>query len=59
VSVRTAGRVGKEIVSMATEQDFDHVVMGHHGSGAVERAILGSAAETVLRAEEFPVTVVP
>jgi nucleotide-binding universal stress UspA family protein len=44
---------------MATEQDFDHVVMGHHGSGAVERAILGSAAETVLRAEEFPVTVVP
>jgi nucleotide-binding universal stress UspA family protein len=59
VGVRTAGRVGKAIVSLVSERGYDHVVMGHHGSGTVERAILGSAAETVVRAETTPVTVVP
>jgi nucleotide-binding universal stress UspA family protein len=59
VGVRTAGRVGKAIVSLVAERGYDHVVMGHHGSGTVERAILGSAAETVVRAETTPVTVIP
>lgn len=55
----TAGQIGHEIVGHAAEVDADHVVMGHHGAGMVERAILGSAAETVVRAETTPVTVVP
>jgi nucleotide-binding universal stress UspA family protein len=59
VGVRTAGRVGKAIVSLVSERGYDHVVMGHHGSGTAERAILGSAAETVVRAETTPVTIVP
>lgn len=59
VGVRTAGRVGKAIVSLVSKRGYDHVVMGHHGSGAIERAILGSAAETVVRAETTPVTIVP
>lgn len=55
----TASRVGHEILAYAKEEDIDHIVMGHHGAGRVERAILGSAAETVVRGETVPVTVVP
>jgi nucleotide-binding universal stress UspA family protein len=55
----TASRVGHEILDYAGEVGADHVVMGHHGAGRVERAILGSAAETVVRGETVPVTVVP
>jgi nucleotide-binding universal stress UspA family protein len=55
----TASRVGHEILAYAEETGVDHVVMGHHGAGRVERAILGSAAETVVRGETVPVTVVP
>lgn len=56
---RPGERVGEEILALVESQGFDHVVMGHHGSGTVERAILGSAAETVLQSERVPVTVVP
>lgn len=56
---RPGDRVGKDILELVDAQDVDHVVMGHHGSGAVERAILGSAAETVLESRRVPVTVVP
>ena len=56
---RPADRVGKDILDLVAERGYDHVVMGHQSSGTVERAILGSAAETVLRSEEVAVTVVP
>lgn len=56
---RPGERVGKDILNLVEMRDYDHVVMGHEGSGTVERAILGSAAETVLRAETVPVSVVP
>lgn len=56
---RPAERVGENVVDLVEERGYEHVVMGHHGSGTVERAILGSAAETVIRAETVPVTIVP
>lgn len=56
---RPGERVGKDILELVETADVDHIVMGHHGSGAVERAILGSAAETVLDSRRIPVTVVP
>lgn len=56
---RPGERVGKDILELVESGGFDHIVMGHHGSGAVERAILGSAAETVLESKHVPVTVVP
>lgn len=56
---RPNDRVGKDILDLVETRGYDHVVMGHQGSGTVERAILGSAAETVLRDESVPVTVVP
>jgi nucleotide-binding universal stress UspA family protein len=59
VDVRSGGRVGGDILDLVDERGYDHVVMGHHGAGTIERAILGSAAETVLRAEKVPVTVIP
>jgi nucleotide-binding universal stress UspA family protein len=56
---KTAAKVGKDIIRLVESEGFDHVVMGHHGSGAIETAILGSAAQTVVSAEVVPVTVVP
>lgn len=56
---RPAKRVGKDIVDIVEDEGYDHVVMGHHGAGSVERAILGSATETVMAADRVPVTVVP
>lgn len=56
---RPAEHVGRVVLSLADERAYDHVIMGHHGKGAIDRAILGSAAETVLRAESVPVTIVP
>lgn len=56
---RPGNRVGEGILDLVDDRGIDHVVMGHHGAGAVERAILGSAAETVLRANQVPVTIIP
>ena len=56
---RYASRVGKDILEIAEEGDYDHVVMGHHGTGRIGRALLGSAAETVVRAASQPATIVP
>jgi nucleotide-binding universal stress UspA family protein len=56
---RPADRVGEIILELVESDGYDHVVMGHHGDGVVGRAILGSAAEKVVRAETVPVTIVP
>jgi len=56
---RSAEQVGKDILELVESEGYDHVVMGHHGTGMVDRAILGSAAETVVDANEVPVTIVP
>lgn len=56
---RPAERVGENVLELVEENGYDHVIMGHHGSGTIERAILGSAAETIVRAEKVPVTIVP
>lgn len=56
---RRASRIGKDILEIAEERDIDHIVIGHHGTGAIGRAILGSAAKTVIQATERPVTVIP
>ena len=59
LDVRTAHNAGKELLAFASEHDVDHVVVGHHGAGRVERAMLGSASETIVRGSTVPVTVVP
>ena len=59
IEFQPGNRVGEAIVDLVTDRGYDHVVMGHRGSGTVERAILGSAAETVVRSERVPVTIIP
>lgn len=59
LAFRPARRVGEAIVELVEAGDYDHVVMGHHGTGVVDRVILGSAAETVLESRTVSVTVVP
>ncbi|WP_251343684.1 universal stress protein [Haloplanus halophilus] len=62
VPVRTAvveGKPSREIVNYAEDEDCDLVVMGTHGRGGIDRLLLGSVAESVIRASSIPVTTVP
>ena len=56
---RPAEQVGKTVLHLVTDRGYDHVVMGHHGSGTFERALIGSVADTVVEADRVPVTIVP
>jgi len=54
-------RVGKpsaEIVKAAKEWPADLIVIGSHGRRGLERALLGSVAEAVLRHSRCPVLIV-
>jgi len=52
------GKPSAEIVKAATEWPADLIVMGSHGRRGIERALLGSVAEAVLRHAPCPVLVV-
>jgi nucleotide-binding universal stress UspA family protein len=52
------GSPSREIVRFAEECDVDAIVMGTHGRGGIDRLLLGSVAERVVRAAEVPVTTV-
>lgn len=47
------------IIDFATENDIDLIVMGTQGKTGVERALLGSVAENVVRYAKKPVLVIP
>lgn len=53
-----AGRPASEIVQFAEENDVDHIVVGSHGRRGLNRFLLGSVAETVVRRSPVPVTVI-
>ena len=62
ITVHTAvveGKPSREIVRYAEANDCDLVVMGTHGRGGIDRLLLGSVAESVIRASAVPVTTVP
>lgn len=52
------GSPAKRIVSYAAETDCDLIVMGTHGRSGVDRLLLGSVAERVVRVSEVPVLTV-
>ena len=54
-----ARRVGDLLLDLAEERGYDHVVMGRHGGGRLERFVLGSASEVVLEEGDVPVTLIP
>ena len=52
------GRPKRVIVDYVGDHDVDHVVMGSRGRDGIDRLLLGSIAETVVRRVPVPVTVV-
>jgi len=58
LTVRVQVREGapyREIVALAGEERVDLVVVGTHGRGGLERALLGSVADRVIRLAPCPV----
>lgn len=58
VSIETAVREGspaKEIQRYATEEECDILVMGTHGRSGVDRLLLGSVTERIVRTSPIPV----
>ncbi|MFC7044995.1 universal stress protein [Halobacteriaceae archaeon GCM10025711] len=58
-NLKASDQVGRDILDLVEDRGYDHVVMGHHGSGMVEELLLGSAAETVIEPGSVTVTIVP
>ncbi|WP_435332789.1 universal stress protein [Haloarchaeobius sp. TZWWS8] len=52
------GSPSKEVVRYAEENDCDLIVMGTHGRGGIDRLLLGSVAERVVRSSSVPVLTV-
>lgn len=52
------GSPSRRIVEYAEGEDCDLVVMGTHGRGGIDRLLLGSVAEGVVRASSVPVLTV-
>jgi nucleotide-binding universal stress UspA family protein len=53
------GSPSREIVDYASQHDCDLIVMGTHGRGGIDRLLLGSVAERVVRSAHVPVVTVP
>ena len=61
LSARSALRTGvahREIVALATDERADLVVIGTHGRGGIDRMLLGSVADRVIRLAPCPVLTV-
>lgn len=61
ITVRTIVRTGsahEEIVNLATDEPAELIIMGTHGRSALNRALLGSVADRVVRFAPCPVLTV-
>lgn len=61
LKVRPVLRTGvpyREVVALATDELADLVVLGTHGRGGINRALLGSVADRVVRLAPCPVLTV-
>jgi len=61
LSARSALRTGvphQEIVALAQDERADLIVIGTHGRGGINRALLGSVADRVVRLASCPVLTV-
>jgi len=57
--VTKSGREDEEILTFATQENVDIIVMGTHGRTGIEHVFFGSVAEKVLRHSPFPVFITP
>lgn len=55
IGVVKAGGVADEIVDYADDNDIDCIVMGATGRSAVDKYLIGSTAEKVVRTSDVPV----
>jgi len=58
VTHRARGSPHEQILEYAAEQDIDLVVMGTHGRTGLNRYLIGSVAEKVVRLADMPVLTV-
>ena len=56
---RRVGTPHEEILKVAAAEHAGYIVIGTHGRGGMERFMLGSVADRVVRAAACPVVVVP
>ncbi|WP_144799222.1 universal stress protein [Halorubrum depositum] len=57
-TVAEVGKPARAILDYADGHGVDQIVMGSHGRSGIDRALLGSVAETVTRRARIPVTIV-
>ena len=58
VTVTEVGKPARAILEYSADHDSDQIVMGSHGRSGIDRALLGSVAETVTRRAQIPVTII-
>ncbi len=58
-SILLEGEPWQEITKLAEQEHFDVLVVGSHHRGLIDRVLLGSVSEKILRASACPVLVVP
>jgi len=61
LNARAALRTGvayQQVVALATDERADLIVIGTHGRGGIDRALLGSVADRVVRLAPCPVLTV-
>jgi nucleotide-binding universal stress UspA family protein len=54
-AVLRTGAAYQEIVSLATDERADLIVIGTHGRGGIDRSLLGSVSDRVIRMAPCPV----
>lgn len=52
------GQPTQSIVQFADDNDIDHIVIGSHGRRGLERFLLGSVAESVIKRSPVSVTII-
>ena len=55
---RTGHRADDEIIRLSEELDVDLVIVGSKGQRTIERALMGSDSESIVRYSRYPVLVV-
>ena len=53
------GPTAETIITESRKLDFDMIIIGSHGRGAVHHLLVGSVSEEVLRNSPIPVLIVP
>ena len=54
-----ARKVGRRLIEIAEQRDYNHIVMGRESGGRLERFVVGSASETLVEESDLPLTLVP